>query len=190
MHDPVRQTGNGSSRLCRVLPLLCGYRGKHRQSQRIPGSVNWDWCITSPPKSENAGSPGHVWSLWLTDGSSTACTPSLSRGFASPPVIHDKNRCANEPPVRSARGYHVSGIPTAIQLVLVYEVSGVPGVFDYARTGPEIHIIASVHIACRGMFRYDWRGRRSVQLEPFRRGVAVRNSIFQKSEKISGIENV
>jgi hypothetical protein len=40
----------------------------------------------------NAGSPGHVCSLWLTDGSLDRAYSILIPRLASPPVIHDKNR--------------------------------------------------------------------------------------------------
>jgi len=62
-----------------LLQLLCG-TGKHRQSQRIPGSAHWALvAYTLPPKSDTpALLESYARSGW-TMAPSTARTPSLSR---------------------------------------------------------------------------------------------------------------
>ena len=92
MHDPVRQTGQW---------LKSVVQG-HFNYYAVPGNIGslsvfrdrvlGIGGILFAAEVRNAGSPGRVCSLWLSDGSlDRACSILIPR-LASPPLIRDKNR--------------------------------------------------------------------------------------------------
>jgi hypothetical protein len=60
--------------------------------QVLPHGLAASGTTPLPAEVRNAGSPGHVCSLWLTDGSLDRAHSILIPRIASPPVIRDKNR--------------------------------------------------------------------------------------------------
>jgi len=101
LHDPVRQTGNGSSRLGRYYHYYAVR--KHRQSQRIPDRLTGTGGIHFAPKSKRRLSWTRMLALadrWLPRPRVLHPYPRL----ASRQSFHDKNGCANERPSGSARG--------------------------------------------------------------------------------------
>jgi AhpD family alkylhydroperoxidase len=89
---PYPRPANGSSRLCRTLPLLCG-TGEPRQSQHAPGSAHPAVVGNTPPPQPETPD--------LLDPYSRSGRPMaplhrahsiLIPRVALPPVIRDKNR--------------------------------------------------------------------------------------------------
>jgi group II intron reverse transcriptase/maturase len=92
MHDPVRQTGQWLSRLCRATSTTTRYRGTSTVSAY--SGIGY-WCtggIHFAAAASNTRFPGNVLSLWLTDGFLAPEYSILIPRIALPPVIRDKNR--------------------------------------------------------------------------------------------------
>jgi len=85
---------NGSSRSYKLLQLLCV--PETSTVSAYSESVNWHWCRHFAAEARNAGPPGHVCSLWLTDGSLDRAYSILIPATRLPPVIRDKTGCAND----------------------------------------------------------------------------------------------
>jgi RNA-directed DNA polymerase len=95
MHDPVRQTGQW---LKSVVQGYFNYYAVPRNTDSLSvfrDRLTGHWGIGGrhlAAEVRNAGSPGHVCSLWLTDGSLDRASSILIPRLASPPDIRDKNR--------------------------------------------------------------------------------------------------
>src|SRR6266481_6320093 len=122
---------------------------------------------------------------------STACTPSLSRGSLRRQSSTIRTGCANERPSGSARGvpreWYPYRDPTRFSCM---KFLGVPWGLRLRRTDQRFTLSPLFILpaaACQvpiggvgGLFSWSL----------FAEAWLLRNSIFQKSEKISGIENV